>query len=357
MTFLQAKCVRLLTVVSIAVLLSSAAATAQEIRERRNWYAADGSWFVAYKYGRDFELQLAGRPLIAGKVTPRDGGFEIRQNGRSVASVDAEKVAENSLILTVTGRATTFHKISGDWYANDEAGGPRVLRLSPMYLNWELYRKGEPLRNARYRFDGQRLLVSDGETGRPLGNYGVELEGDKLTLEGRPGTVQFDRLGGYEQERYWRVIRAWDPKNTTQMGVWAANTGDMWEVRERHASLYQDGKEVLIAEYRFDGNAIEFKNWPDYPRFAVRYGVHFANPNLMVWDTGERPITLYWQREHQTRSIGMYDIDAYRISPDFFAGRPQGGYSSWCMPNCGLAAPLFDVDSFEAAMTVIENSR
>ena len=30
---------------------------------------------------------------------------------------------------------------------------------------------------------------------------------------------------------------------------------------------------------------------------------------------------------------------------------------SWCMPNCGLAAPLFDVASLEAALTVIENTR
>lgn len=173
--------VQLLAMAGIAVALSSANAD-ENVRERRNWYAADGSWFTLYKYGHDIELKISGRPLIAGKAKSRGDTLEISRNGRVITIVTGDRNTENTVVMTVDGRTATFHKISGEWYANDEAGGPRVLRLSPMYLNWELYREGKPDQNARYRFDGRRLLVSDSETGRQLGDYQVQLEDGKEVL-------------------------------------------------------------------------------------------------------------------------------------------------------------------------------
>jgi hypothetical protein len=322
-------------VVFVLVLIHAIDVQAKDTRRREEWFASNGAIIKLYEYNDDAVLVKPDGSQIQYKYKVTNTHLIFRNAHGAELPIPYTFKGPNTLVLPGMDGQLILHRISGDWYSKNEQG-ERVLRLSPQYQSITLYLPDLRVIEGGYSFDGKYLKISTKGADDNTGTYAVKLDGETMTLASKTSTRVYQRLGNFLDAVALRVIRAWDPSKTTHMGLWRTESGEVWEVREQNLSLYLQGKEYTIASYQFDGRTIAMKNWSNKPRLQARFAARFVHPNLMIWSGPDGEKRLYYQGEHRTRSIGMYDIDQYRIGSDYFKGQAPGGSNSWCLPDCGF---------------------
>ena len=90
---------------------------------------------------------------------------------------------------------------------------------------------------------------------------------------------------------------------------------------------------ALWGQYRYDGRRVVLFEPAGHKPWRKVYEVTFVDPNRMIW-RGEGKTVRYVYLGGYSTSIGVYDMDTYRITGDYFAGQAPGGRSSWCMSHC-----------------------